>query len=94
MSKSALLSVELPKHVRPTADSTEQLINKFLKECSKESLVHYLFENSASSRRFTKKSIKMRQKKLNRLRNSKKYQEEVDRDFVDMKKKKKKRTNQ
>lgn len=92
MSRAALLSVELPSHVRPSAESTDQLIKKFLKECSKESLVHYLFENSAMSRRFVKKSIKTRQKKINRLRNSKKHQQDVDRDFMDEKKKRKKQT--
>lgn len=91
MSRAALLSVELPKHVKPTDDTTEQLIRRFLKECSKESLTHYIAENSAMSRRFVKKSIKMRQKRLNRLRNSKKYQEEVDKDFLSEKKKKKKK---
>ncbi len=90
MSRAALLSVSLPPGVKPSAESTENLIKKFLKECSKDSLVHYLFENSAMSRRFTKKSIKMRQKRLNRLRNSKKHQQEVDKDFVEQTKKKKK----
>lgn len=90
MSRAALLSVELPKHVRPTDETTDQLIKKFLKECSKESLTHYIAEYSAMSRRFVKKSVKMRQKRLNRLRNCKKYQDEVDRDFLTEKKKKKK----
>jgi hypothetical protein len=94
MSRAALLSVALPPGVRPSAESTEMLIKKFLKECSKDSLVHYLFENSAMSRRFTKKSIKMRQKRLSRLRNSKRYQQEVDKDFLDDKKKKKKKYEQ
>ena len=35
--------------------------------------------------------IKNRQKRMNRLRNSKKYQQEVDKDFVEEKKKKKKK---
>ncbi len=91
MSRAALLSVELPQGVRPSAESTEMLIKRFLKECSKDSLVHYLFENSAMSRRFTKKSIKDRHKRLSKLRNSKKYQQEVDKDFIDDKKKKKRR---
>jgi len=43
------------------------------------------------SRTFVKKSIKDRQKRMNRLRNSKKYQQEVDRDFTEEKKKKKKK---
>lgn len=90
MSKSALLSVELPKNMKPSFEANEYLIKKFLKECSKDSLLYYLSENSAMSRRFTKKSVKMRQKKLNRLRNAKKHQQEVDRDFLDDKKKKKK----
>jgi hypothetical protein len=91
MSRATLLSVSLPPGVKPSAESTEMLIKKFLKECSKESLVHYLFENSAMSRTFVKKSIKDRQKRMNRLRNSKKYQQEVDRDFTEEKKKKKKK---
>lgn len=91
MSRAAILSVELPKNVRPTDETSEQLIRKFLKECSKESLLHFIFENSAMSRRFTKKSVKMRQKRINRLRNSQNYQKEIDSDPSEIKKKKKKK---
>lgn len=94
MSRAALLSVSLPPGVRPTAESTENLIKKFLRECNKDSLVYYLYENSAMSRRFTKRSVKERQKRLNRLRNSKKYNEEMNKEGVEAPKKKKKNFNQ
>jgi hypothetical protein len=92
MSRAALLSVSLPPGVRPSAESTENLIKRFLKECSKDSLVYYLYENSAMSRRFTKKSIKERQKRINRLRNSKKYNEEMNKEAIEAPKKKRKNT--
>jgi len=88
MARAAHLEVKLPPHVKPTDETNDQLIKKFLKECSKESLLQFLAEKSAHSRRFTKKSILTRQKKLNRLRNSKKYNEEINNDIVKVKKKK------
>jgi hypothetical protein len=93
MARAALLSVSLPPGVRPSAESTENLIKRFLKECNKDSLVYYLYENSAMSRRFTKKSIKERQKRINRLRNSKKYNEELNKEGIEAPKKKRKHTN-
>jgi hypothetical protein len=93
MARAANLEVKLPPHVKPTDEASEALIKKFLKECSKESLVQYLFDNSAWTRRFTKKSIKTRAKKLLRTRNSKKYNEEINGDKIQTPKKKKKYSN-
>jgi hypothetical protein len=89
MSRAVNLEVKLPSHVRPTEETSEQLIKKFLKECSKESLVQYMHENSAWTRRFTKKSVKDREKRLRYKRNAKKYQEELNNDSPDKVKKKK-----
>jgi hypothetical protein len=93
MARAANLEVKLPSYTKPTDETSEALIKKFLKECSKESLVQYLYDNSAWTRRFTKKSIKMRQKALNRSRNSKKYNEEINKEKLDTPKKKKNKPN-
>ena len=89
MARAAHLEVKLPPHVKPTDETTDQLIKKFLKECSKESLLQFLAEKSAFSRRFTKKSILVREKKMRRLRNSKKYNDELNSDSLGKAKKKK-----
>jgi hypothetical protein len=89
MARAAHLEVKLPPHVKPTDETNDQLIKKFLKECSKDSLLQFLFEKSAYSRRFTKKSILVREKKMRRLRNSKKYNEELNNDSIGRTKKKK-----
>jgi len=78
MARAAHLEVKLPSHVKPTDETNDQLIKKFLKECSKESLLQYLAEKSAYSRRFTKKSILVREKKLRYKRNAKKHNEETN----------------
>jgi hypothetical protein len=91
MARAVNLEVRLPAYTKPTEETTEALIKKFLKECSKESLVQYLYDNSAWTRRFTKKSIKEREKKLSRERNSKKYNEEMNKEGLETKKKKKKK---
>ena len=57
MGRAGHLEVKLPPHVKPTDETNEQLIKKFLKECSKESLLQFLAEKSAHSRRFEKKSV-------------------------------------
>jgi hypothetical protein len=93
MARAVNLEVRLPSYTKPTDETSEALIKKFLKECSKESLVQYLYDNSAWTRRFTKKSIKMREKALNRARNSKKYNEEMNKEKIDLPKKKKNKTN-
>lgn len=89
MARSAHLEVKLPSHVKPTNETNEQLIKKFLKECSKESLLQYLAEKSAYSRRFEKKSVVDRQKRLKYARNAKKYNDELNGDIVSKPKKKK-----
>ena len=89
MARAVNLEVKLPPHVKPTDETNDQLIKKFLKECSKESLSQYLAEKSAWTRRFEKKSVVDRQKKLKYARNAKKYNEELNSDTVKVKKKKK-----
>lgn len=93
MARAVNLEVKLPSHVRPTDETTEQLIKKFLKECSKESLAQFLFEKSAWSRRFEKKSVKQRHKKLRYRRNAQKHQQELNNEKLDAPKKKKKQVN-
>jgi len=90
MARAAHLEVKLPPHVKPTDETNDQLIKKFLKECSKESLLQFLAEKSAHSRRFEKKSVITRQKKLRYSRNAKKHNEELNGDVVVKPKKKKK----
>lgn len=89
MSRAVNLEVKLPSHVRPTEETSDQLIKKFLKECSKESLVQYMFENCAWSRRYTKRSIKNREKRLRYKRNAQKYQQELNNELPKKTKKKK-----
>jgi len=89
MARAVNLEVKLPPHVRPTDETSEQLIKKFLKECSKDSLLQFLADNSAFSRRFTKKSIITREKKLRYKRNAKKYNDELNGDGPVKTKKKK-----
>ena len=89
MARAAHLEVKLPPHVKPTDETNDQLIKKFLKECSKESLLQYLAEKSAYTRRFTKKSILIREKKLRYKQNAKKYNDELNGDLVKKAKKRK-----
>ena len=72
MARAAHLEVKLPPHVKPTDETNDQLIKKFLKECSKESLLQYLAEKSAHSRRFEKRSDAERARRLHYKRNAKK----------------------
>ena len=81
MSRSANLEVKLPPNVRPTEETTDALIKKFLKECSKESLVQYLYENSAMTRRFEKRSVKERNKRMKYKRNAQKHNEELSKEI-------------
>jgi ribosomal protein S21 len=90
MGRGVNLEVKLPSHVRPSDEATEALIKKFLKECSKESLVQDLAEKSAWTRRFTKKSIKIREKKMRYKRNAQKHQQELNNESLDKTKKVKK----
>lgn len=89
MARAAHLEVKLPPHVKPTDETNEQLIKKFLKECSKESLLQFLSDKSAFSRRFTKKSVLDREKRIRRLKNSQKYNDEMNNEGFKAKKKKK-----
>lgn len=89
MSKAVLLEVKLPENVRPSSESTEMLIKKFLKECSKESLVQYLYEESADTRRFVKPSVKERLKRSKYKRNAKNHNLEVNQEIEKEVKKKK-----
>ena len=94
MSRAVLLEVKLPPGVNPTADTNEMLIRKFLKECSKESLVQYLYEECAYTRRFTKKSVKERLLRSKYKRNAKNYNLELNSEVEKEPKKKKKPTQQ
>lgn len=89
MSKSANLEVKLPPNVRPTDETTDALIKKFLKECSKESLVQYLYEKSAMTRRFEKKCVRERNKRMKYKRNAQKYNEETNKELDKTNKKQK-----
>lgn len=89
MARAAHLEVKLPPHVKPTDETNDQLIKKFLKECSKDSLLQYLAEKSAYSRRFEKRSVTIRQKKLKYKRNAKKHNEELANETQTKTKKKK-----
>ena len=89
MARAAHLEVKLPPHVKPTDETSDQLIKKFLKECSKESLLQFLAEKSAYTRRFEKKSVITRQKKLKYKRNAKRHNEELAKDAQTKTKKKK-----
>jgi lysyl-tRNA synthetase class II len=91
MSRAALLEVRLPENVRPSAESTEMLIKKFLKECSKESLVQYLYEECAYTRRFVKPSVKERLKRNKYKRNAKNHNLELNKEVEETVKKKKKK---
>lgn len=78
MARAAHLEVKLPPHVKPTDETNDQLIKKFLKECSKESLLQFLAEKSAYTRRFSKKSDVEREKRLRYKRNARKSNEELN----------------
>ena len=93
MGKAVNLEVKLPDHVRPTDETTDQLIKKFLKACSKESLVQYMYENCAWTRRFKKNCVKEREKRLRYRRNAQKHNQELANEVDDKLKKKKKSVN-
>lgn len=93
MSRAVNLEVKLPDHIRPTEETTDQLIKKFLKLCSKESLVQYLYDNCAWNRRFTKKCVKEREKRQRYKRNAQKYNKELLNESEEKNKKKKKAVN-
>jgi hypothetical protein len=91
MSRAVLLEVRLPQGVSPSQESTDILIKKFLKECSKESLVQYLYEECSYTRRFVKKSVKERLKRSKYKRNAKNYNLELNSEIESDSKKKKSR---
>jgi len=90
MSRSVNLEVKLPHYTKPTDETNDQLIKKFLRECSKESLVQYLSEKSSYSRRYVKRSVVKRQKRLKAKRNAVKYNKEFNGNSIDDDKKQKK----
>lgn len=71
MSKRPVnLETRLPKGLQPSLENNELLINRFLKACSKESLVQYLYEYSSYTKRFDKASVLERQRQLKYKRNA------------------------
>lgn len=92
MSRAVNLEVKLPSHVRPTDETTDALIKKFIKECSKESLMQLIYEKSAWTRRFIKRSDEERARRLKYKRTAKKNNLELSAE-VDQASKKKKKTD-
>lgn len=90
MGRAVHLEVKLPDHVKSTDETTDQLIKKFIKACSKESIVQYMYENCAWNRRFTKKSVKEREKRLRYRRNAQKHNKDLLSEVDDKGNKKKK----
>lgn len=94
MASATLLEVKLPPGVHPSNESTEMLIKKFLKECSKESLVQFLYEKCSYTRRYEKRSVTERLKRSKYRRNAQKYNQEVNGEIRDEPPKKKKKFQQ
>lgn len=92
MSKRPVrLETKLPKGQHPSLESNEALINKFLKACSKESLMQYLYEYSIYTKRFEKPSVLERQRQLEYKRNARKASAERELDISDKMKKRNKK---
>ena len=73
MSKRPInLETKLPKGLQPSLENNELIINRFLKACSKESLVQYLYDYSSYTKRFDKESVLERQRKMKYKRNAQK----------------------
>ena len=90
MSKRPInLETKLPKGLVPSLENNELLINRFLKACSKESLVQYLYDNSAYTKRFDKESVLERQRQLKYKRNARLANLEASKDPESAPKKKK-----
>lgn len=90
MSKRPVrLETRLPKGQAPSLENNENLINRFLKACSKESLMQYLYENSIYTKRFEKESVLERQRELQYKRNARKANAEAMKDVADKLKNKK-----
>lgn len=91
MSKRPVrLETKLPKGQQPSLENNEGLINRFLKACSKESLMQYLYEYSVYTRRFDKPSVLERRRKLEYKRNARKANAEKMQDPGEKLKKKSK----
>lgn len=92
MSKRPVrLETRLPKGQQPSLESNESLINRFLKACSKESLLQYLYESSVYTKRFEKESVLERQRQLRYKRNARKASADAMKDVADKPKKKNKK---
>lgn len=73
MSKRPVnLETKLPKGLQPSLENNELIINRFLKACSKESLVQYLYDYSSYTKRFDKPSVLERQRQLKYKRTAQK----------------------
>jgi len=71
MSKRPInLETKLPKGLQPSLENNELIINRFLKACSKESLVQYLYEYSSYNKRYDKPSVLERRRQLQYKRNA------------------------
>lgn len=68
--KPIYLETRLPKDKQPSLENNELIINRFLKACSKESLLQFLYERSAYTKRFEKRSVLERRKRLKYKRNA------------------------
>lgn len=92
MSKRPIrLETKLPKGQQPSLESNETLINRFLKACSKESLMQYLYEHSVYTKRFQKESVLERQRQLEYKRNARKANAQRELDISDKFKKRSKK---
>lgn len=91
MPRPVSLEVKLPKGQQPTSQTNESLINRFLKACSKQSLLRYLYENSAYTKRFDKPSVLERKRQLLYKRNARKANKENSEVFEEKVKKKTKK---
>jgi hypothetical protein len=71
MSKRPInLETKLPRGLQPSLENNELLINKFLKSCSKESLVQYLYDYCSYTKRYDKPSVLERQRQIKYKRNA------------------------
>lgn len=88
MSKRPVrLETRLPKGQQPSLENNEALINRFLKACSKESLLQYLYESSVYTKRFDKFSVLERQRRLQYKRNARKANADKMQDIGEKQKK-------
>ena len=77
-------SAALPPDVKPSLETNELLIKKFLKSCKKEDLQKKVFDKSAGVRRFETPRQKERQeRRRNKERALREYREQNDPSFND-----------